>query len=120
MEAKNIICVLLVGLLSQSCVTQALWDATDPHEFLWIPETDITELTLMENGVHYSRHRTKDLSGYFVEKSAARKLSDYSVRLSATPVTVVVDGIGCTVVGVAYLLTTDPRLAADLLRILVH
>lgn len=103
--------VLLMAALASSCATDALWRATDPNERFWIDAEDITEAELQRNKIAYCKYDGDFGPGYVVEKSAARKLQDYTIRALATPVTIVVD----TTVVVVAVLFRDPNAAARLL-----
>ncbi len=108
MKIKNSILVLLVGMFCQSCMTLALWRTTNPHEYVWIDSSEITEKELQQRNVAYLKHEKNRRSGYLVEKNSAQKLQDYSQRIFGTPVTLVMDGVEVIIVGIlSNHLTTD-------------
>lgn len=80
--------VLILALVS-SCATSSLWKATDPGEFVRISMDDISEDELKEKELRY--YKDPDHNAYYVEKTGIEKLRDYSLRLLATPFTVVMD-----------------------------
>jgi hypothetical protein len=84
------------ALLLSACATTALWDATDPHEYIAIPQTEISETELQESGVAYRKDDERGL--YYVEKSALRQFGDYTIRALAAPATVVLDAATAIVV----------------------
>ena len=79
----------MVTLLATSCATEALWQATDPAEYVSVPQSEVSEAELRERGVDYRKDDEHGL--YYVEKSGLRRLGDYTIRFFATPATVVVD-----------------------------
>ena len=106
------VCGLLAG-----CATPALWEATDPHEFVAISRSTVTEQDLKAKGLPYYVDKERDL--LYVEKNTLQKTKDYAIRTVATPVTVVIDAATTIVVvggavalvgGALYLLSHDARI----------
>ena len=97
--------ILLVTLLCTSCVTPALWEHTNPQEYVEIPFKDITEQELIESRVSYYRDDRRGV--YYAEKSTLTKLRDYTLRAIGTPFTVTLDtaGVAIVVVGLAIVAT---------------
>lgn len=87
----------MVAILASSCLTRALWKATDPHEYVAISQKDISEAELQQLGVDYQRDDGRGL--FYVEKGGLRRLGDYSIRFFGVPVTVVLDAATVIVVG---------------------
>lgn len=90
--AKNVAGLFVLGMvavLTSSCATRALWRATDPLEYVAVPQDEVSESELQESGVSYRKDDEHGL--YYVEKSSLRRLGDYSMRACATPVTVCLD-----------------------------
>ena len=96
MNIKGIVAILLVFPLIVSCTTQALWEVTDPGEYVEVVDASITVEQLEAEGVNfYLNERNGRL---YVEKSGMSRFANYTVRTLATPVTVVVDAAGTVVV----------------------
>lgn len=90
-----------LAILTSACATKALWEATDPAEYVSVPQTDVSEAELRERGIDYRRDDTQGL--YYVEKSNIRRLGDYSIRFFATPITVALDAVpAIVVIGTLY------------------
>ena len=92
MNLKNVLYFLLIVFLGSSCVTKALWDHTNPKEYVEIGFDEITEKELIDRGVRYERHDVRDV--FYVEKSSLQKLGDYTIRAIGTPFTIVLDATG--------------------------
>lgn len=106
-SGKLVAAIMLVGLLT-ACSTLTLWESTNPRERILISANDITQAELDRRRVKYERYDSKILSGYLVEKSAARKFRDYTFRALGTPVTITIDAVTTiTVIGV-YGVLEDP------------
>ena len=89
MALRQAFAVGMVAVLTSSCATRALWRATDPLEYVAVPQSEVSESELQKSGVDY---RKDDEHGvYYVEKSSLRRLGDYTIRACATPVTVCLD-----------------------------
>jgi hypothetical protein len=91
--------LLLIGTVATwatACVTTSLWKATDPEEYVAIPQSEVSESELQESGLKYRKDDRQGL--YYVEKSGLRRLGDYTIRFFATPVTVVLDAAPAIVV----------------------
>jgi len=106
--------ILLVTLLCTSCVTPALWEHTNPQEYVEIPSKDITEQELIESGVSYYRDDRRGV--YYAEKSTLAKLRDYTLRAIGTPFTVTLDatGVAIMVVGLVMVETNAKKTACGL------
>ena len=95
----------LIGLLvpilflCSSCCTSALWESYDPDGYIQIPYAEITEEELRDNKIDFIKDDTS--ASFYVSKSNMRILSEYSIRLFATPVTVAVDAAIIVISGVA-------------------
>jgi hypothetical protein len=98
---KKLIATLLpIVFLCSSCCTSALWESYDPDGYIQIRYTDVTEQELRDKKMDFIQDDVN--SSYYVPKSNMRKLSEYSVRLLATPVTVAVDAALIVISGVAF------------------
>lgn len=90
----------MVAILASSCVTRSLWRATDPQEYVSVPQSEVSESELQAPGVSY--HKDDQQGVYYVEKTNLRRLGDYTIRALAAPATVVIDaGTVIVVVGAA-------------------
>lgn len=99
-KMKNLLVpLLLIAFLCSSCCTNALWDSYDPDGYIQIGYTEITEQELQAKKMDFIKD--DENSSYYVPKSNMRKLSEYSIRLLATPVTVAVDTAIIVISGVA-------------------
>jgi hypothetical protein len=96
MTVKQFLALSVSAILITSCVTTKLWEATDPRKFVEISMADITEKELMDRQVKYYTDAKKGC--YYIEKSALQKFQDYTLRVLATPVTVVLDTAGAIIV----------------------
>ena len=76
-----------------------MWESYDPDGYIQIEYAEITEQELLDKEVEYIK--SDATSSYYVPKSNMRKLSEYSIRLLATPVTVTVDAALIVISGVA-------------------
>lgn len=103
MEKKRFSILILVLFLCNSCATKALWECTDPDEYVKIKFTEIHEQELREKGAKYIRDDKRNV--FYVEKNSFEKLTDYTYRLLGAPVAIVVDAgaIAVTVVAVGIL-----------------
>lgn len=95
-EASGLILRLCViafsALLLSSCLystTTQLLNATEPNEYIRMPEANISERVLQDKHLKY--YKDDKAQVYYVEKSSLRKLGDYSIRMFAVPVTVIID-----------------------------
>jgi len=89
--------ICAVCLLLPACFTPALWDATNPDEYIEVKNQDISVEELEAKGIKYWK---AERSGkIYMKKNGLRKFRDYTVRMFATPITVTLD----TAVGVTYL-----------------
>ncbi len=96
MDHRQLLVLGMIAVLTTSCATKKLWEATDPEEYVSVPQSEVSEAELREQGVNY---RKDDEHGvYYVEKSNFRRLGDYTIRFFATPVTVVLDAAPAIVV----------------------
>jgi hypothetical protein len=88
----------LAPLLSSGCVTAALWNSINPHDYVWVPSSEVTEAELAKKGLDYKK--TDDpVAGYSVEKTDFQKAGDYTALAVLTPLTVALDvAIVCGVV----------------------
>lgn len=89
MNIRIIALILILLFFSSACFTPALWKATDPNEYIQVSYAEITEKELQAKNVKYRKDDKK--SCYYVEKNSFLKLKDYSCRILATPITVVLD-----------------------------
>ena len=96
---------LCFALLFNGGCTAALWRSVNPGKPVWVPCSQVTEEELRTRGVEYKKTRlmlAEPVDGYWVEKTTAEKLRDGVVLITATPFTVVADGVlfcGLAVVG---------------------
>ena len=81
--------MVLACPLITSCATPALWDATDPHELVPVPNSKVTEAELKAKGLAYEIDTEQNL--FYVEKTRLQKTRDYALRTVGTPVAFVVD-----------------------------
>lgn len=72
-----------------SCMTPALWDATNPREYVAMAKTPENESRLQQSGLAYRTDEERSL--FYVEKTNLQKYKDYAVRTLVTPVTVALD-----------------------------
>src|SRR6185503_6692851 len=89
MTLRTLLVVGLVALLTTSCMTRALWKATNPSEEVLVRQTAVSESELQKKGVRY--HRNDDNGMFVIEKSGLRRFGDYTIRVLAVPVTAAVD-----------------------------
>ena len=99
-----------------SCATHALWNATDPHEYVAVPQNQVNVEELKAKGILYYADPKHGV--VYVEKTAIQKNKDYLIRAFATPVTVVLDAAPALVVvgGVIWLGVHDPQLLLNALQ----
>lgn len=83
------LCLLLIAALASSCATPALWEATDPDEFVPVPQDEIDEADLKNEGVEY--YRDEEEGVFYVEKGFPARFRDYALRIVLTPVTGAID-----------------------------
>ena len=84
--------IVFSALLLSSCLystTTQLLNATEPNEYIRVPEANISERVLQDKHLKY--YKDDKAHVYYVEKSSLRKLGDYSIRMFAVPVTVILD-----------------------------
>jgi len=79
----------IVLITAVSCATPALWERTDPTEYIRVDSEVVSEEELREQGLLYVKF--EESGSYHVEKDSARKARDYALRLFGTPVTIAVD-----------------------------
>lgn len=72
------ISLVLTSFLFASCATPALWDATDPHEYVAIPKSKVNEDELKAKGISYRVFYEQNL--FLVEKTELQKYKDYTYR----------------------------------------
>lgn len=78
-----------LAILLVSCATPALWEATDPNEWVKTDATVVGTNDLAARGIEY---RCCDATGdVYIPKSQLHKLGDYTLRALATPITVTLD-----------------------------
>lgn len=101
-------------MIAPGCATKILWEKTDPNERVWISVSEISEKQLIDKNIHYYKTNEKPGPGFLIPKSSARRLGDYTIRMLATPATVVVDAATVVmIVAVAvYAFTPDDALKA--------
>jgi len=85
------VCLTLV-----SCATPALWDATDPREYIAMDRNEKNEAKLKAGGLSYRVDDDRNL--FYVEKNRLQKSRDYAIRTIGTPITVVLDAATTIVV----------------------
>lgn len=100
----TLICILLLP----SCATNRLWENTNPNEKLWVDTRDIADVELRNGERDYEYLSCGAVRGYMVEKSDARKVSDFMLRALGTPVTLTLD----SAVMLAYVLGNSGLSAA--------
>jgi hypothetical protein len=91
------IAVLLCTALCSSCCTKALWQATDPNEYVEVSFKNMTEAELKAKGLHYYRDETQNL--FYVEQNSKQKVGNYTRRTLGIPVAVATDAL----IGLIYL-----------------
>jgi hypothetical protein len=96
MALRQLLVIGMVATWATACVTTSLWKATDPEEYVAIPQNEVSESELRDSGLKYRKDDRQGL--YYVEKSGLRRLGDYTIRFFATPVTVVLDAAPAIVV----------------------
>ena len=102
---KFLALTVFLFLVLNSCATKALWERTDPGEYVRIEGSAITAEMLEERGAEYIYDAGNDI--FYVEKDAFAKFRDYSSRVLATPVTLVVDATAVTVFALGYAIVTN-------------
>lgn len=99
MKSKTLMRPAIGGCLAAlmvSCATPALWDATDPDQWVKADNTAVGTNDLAARGVEYRYHEaTGDI---YIPKSQLHKLGDYTLRALATPITVTLDAVGMTTI----------------------
>lgn len=96
---RPLLMLALCGLVT-ACATPALWEATDPQEFVAVSKNKVNEQELKARGLSY--HVDEARGVLYVEKSNLQKTRDYAIRALGVPVTVAVDAATTiVVVGVA-------------------
>lgn len=78
-----------LAALMVSCATPALWDATDPDQWVKADKTAVGTNDLAARGVEY--RCDKAAGDVYIPKSQLHKLGDYTLRALATPITVTLD-----------------------------
>lgn len=91
MKQIRSIVMLMTCCLLASCATPALWEATDPHDFVAVTKSKVNEDELKAKGLSYRVDTERDL--VYVEKTRLQKSKDYAIRAITTPVTVAVDAV---------------------------
>lgn len=86
---RNVVYCLTMAALLSSCATKALWRATDPTNYVRVRSDLVTEDELKKKGLNYFKS-DKD-KAYYVEKNDFDKLRDVTLRIFATPITVIID-----------------------------
>jgi hypothetical protein len=89
----------VVAVLTSSCatrLTETLWEATDPGRYVAVPQDEVSEIELREQGVSY--YKDNKLGLYYVEKTGLRRIGDWTVRFFATPVALTLDAAPVIVV----------------------
>ena len=89
MKWSPAILAMLACTILTSCVTPALWRATNPHEFVAVTRNKVNEDELKASGLSYWVDPKRSL--FYVEKTNLQKAKDYIIRAVGTPVTVAVD-----------------------------
>ncbi len=91
------------------CATPTLWKATDPNKYVEVSADYISEEHLTSKGITY--HRDDKRGVYYIEKDNLAKLKDYTVRVFATPVSVMLDATLSILVvgtlGVLWIIDSD-------------
>jgi len=100
MRQKDVVFIILMLFLCESCVTEMLWKKTSPNAYVKIRYTEITEGELRNSGAKYISDDSKQL--FYVEKTSFSKLRDYSYRILATPVTIDIDATAVIILGAAF------------------
>lgn len=114
---------LFVGLIlgGASCMTQKLWEDTDPNEWVRVGSPQLTESVLREKGIAYQK---TDGDHLFIQKTTAQKMRDYHLRALGAPVTVVVDAASTVgtivVIGVLEDLSHGGPVTESVIRSLAH
>jgi hypothetical protein len=93
-------------MLTSSCATQTLWEEANPHEGVWVSASEVTEQQLIDKKIPYYKSNDELGDGYLIPKGRARQLGDYTIRIFATPITVVIDA-ATTVVVIGATLCTE-------------
>ena len=99
-----------VMLFASSCAiwevssTHGMWDATNPHERIWVSAKEVTEQQLIDKKISYYKSSGVLGDGYLIPKSKVRQLGDYTIRVLVTPILVTVDAATIvSIVGAAAL-----------------
>lgn len=94
-----------VCLSLASCATPALWEATNPREYIALERNERNEAKLKASGLTYRVDKEWNL--FYVEKTRLQKSRDYAIRTIGTPITVVMDAVTTIVVvgGAVYILS---------------
>jgi hypothetical protein len=100
---KMTVVSLVLILLMCSCATETLWKQTDPHEYVKINFTDISEKELVKRRAKYIRDDNQH--AYYVRKNSFEKFKDYSARILGTPITLVIDATVVVIFAVANSVT---------------
>ena len=96
-----VITSLILSLFVSSCATTALWESTDPNEYVIVPMDKVTEATLKSKGLRYYVDAPKAV--YYVQKRSLLKFRDYAIRTFGSPITVAVDAVTTIVVVGAFM-----------------
>ena len=113
------IALLCFALLFNGGCTAALWNSVNPGKPVWVPCSQVTEEQLQAKGVEYKQARlmlAEPVDGYFVEKTTPQKVRDGVVLLTATPFTVVADGVLLFGLAAVAAVTGDPSTLASSLN----
>ncbi len=81
--------LMIIAVILSSCATKALWRATDPTYYVRVRGDLVTEDELKKKGLKYFKDDKSN--AYYVEKNDFDKLRDLTLRIFATPITVVID-----------------------------
>jgi hypothetical protein len=100
---KNAVTWMLIASLTSACTT-ALWEDTNPQEFVDITNTAISIEELKRQDIAF--YVDQKSGRIFMEKSGMDRFKNYSLRALGTPVTLAVDIAGfaaATTAGVIYI-----------------
>jgi hypothetical protein len=88
---RSISTILVFSMLCSGCglFTEALWERTEPDEYVRVGFGEISEEEIKERNLDFIKDDCT--SSYFVEKDSLQKFSDYTYRALGTPITIVLD-----------------------------
>jgi hypothetical protein len=70
MDCRQLLVLGMIALLTTSWATKKLWEATEPQEYVSVPQNEVSQAELRARGVDYRKDDEHGL--YNVEKSTLR------------------------------------------------